>query len=205
MDDPVVPEGLGGRDIAEEQAGIPAMPVISPSEQVPDYPFTLVDGLSPTVGWIFRSQRKGGPVFAILRRTGLGSLKVVESFPLTEGGWAAAWQSLVRQSPAAVLRVSGVLEAREAAAVRTRAGHELDARTLITLRGVAYLGGHVPESAMTAGEQYDVRFLEDRLAVFAYLRADQLAEVLYGQIEHVEIGGPGLVKRAADSLAAGSA
>jgi hypothetical protein len=196
MGDPVVPEGPGGRDAApKEQAGIPAMPVISPNEQVSDYPYPLLDGVSPTVGWVFRSQAKGGPIFVILRRTGLGSLKVVESFPLTEGGWAAAWKSLVRQSPAAVPQVLGALEAREAATTRTRAGQELDARTLITLRGVAYLGGHVPESAITAGEQYDVRFLEDRLAVFGYRRADVLAEVTYGQVEHVEIGGPGLVKK----------
>jgi hypothetical protein len=195
MGDPVVPVGPGGRDAApKEQAGIPAMPIISPSEQVPDYPYPLLDGFSPTVGWVFRSQRKGGPIFVILRRAGLGSFKVVESFPLTEGGWAAAWQSLVRQSPAAVPQVLGALEAREAAVARTQAGQELDARTLITLRGVAYLGGHVPGSAITAGEQYDVRFLDDRLAVFAYLRADVLAEVPYGQVEQVEIGGPGLVK-----------
>jgi hypothetical protein len=31
----------------------------------------------------------------IVRRTGLGSLKVVDNFPLTEDGWARAWQSLV--------------------------------------------------------------------------------------------------------------
>ena len=50
-------------------------------------------------------------------------------------------------------------------------------------------------SAITPGERYDVRFLEDRLVVFACRRADVLAEVPYGQVEHVEIGGPGLVRR----------
>jgi hypothetical protein len=196
MGDSVVPEGSGGRDAApKEQAGIPAMPFIPPNEQISDYPFPLLDGVSSTVGWVFRSQVKGGPIFVILRRTALGSFKVVESFPMTEDGWATAWQSLVRQNPAVVPRLLANLEAREAFAERTRAGRELDARTLIILRGVAYLGGHVPESAITAGEQYDVRFLDDRLEVFAYLGADVLAEVPYGQVEHVEIGGPGLVKR----------
>jgi hypothetical protein len=87
------------------------------------------------------------------------------------------------------------LEAREAAAARTRGWQELDARTLVTLAEVAYLGGYLPESAITPGERYDVRFLEDRLTVFAYRRADVLAEVPYGQVEHVEIGGPGLIRR----------
>jgi Short C-terminal domain len=131
----------------------------------------------------------------IIRRTSLGSLKVGETFPLTEDGWATAWQSLARQNPGAIPRILAKLEAREAAAERFQVSSELEARTLVTLRRVAYLGGYVPESAITAGERYDVRFLDDRLAVFACRRAEVLAEVLYDQVEHVEIGGPGLVKR----------
>jgi hypothetical protein len=196
MGDPVVPEGPGTRYAArKEQAGIPAMPFIPPNEQILDYPSPLLDGLSPTLGYVFRAPAKGGPIFVIMRRTALGSFKVVESFPMTEDGWAAAWQSLLRQNAVGALRIRANLEAREAAAIRMRAGQELDARTLIILHGVAYLGGHVPDSAITAGEQYDVRFLEDRLAVFAYRRADVLAEVPYAQVEHVEIGGPGMVKK----------
>jgi hypothetical protein len=54
------------------------MPVISPSEQVLGGAYPLLDGVSPTIGWQFQPQAKGGPSFVILRRTGLGSLKVVE-------------------------------------------------------------------------------------------------------------------------------
>ena len=60
---------------------------------------------------------------------------------------------------------------------------------------MAYLGGYLPEPAITPGKRYDVRFLDDRLAVFACRRADVLVEVPYGQVEHVEIGGPGLISR----------
>jgi hypothetical protein len=81
------------------------VPVISPSEQVLGGAYPLLDGLSPTIGWEFRTQAKGGPVFVILRRTGLGSPKVTESFPLTEDGWARARQSLVTQNPAAAPQV----------------------------------------------------------------------------------------------------
>lgn len=202
MGDPVVPENPGGRDAkAREQAGVPAMPVILPSEQVPELPYPLLDRLSPTLGWHFRSAAKGGPSFVIMRRAGLGSLKVTESFPLTEQGWASAWQSLVRQNPAAAPQVLATLTAREADAARLRTPEadsgevfELDARSLVSLRGVAYLGGYVPESAITAGDRYDVRFFEDRFVVFAYRRTEVLAEVPYSQVEDVEIGGPGLVK-----------
>jgi hypothetical protein len=131
----------------------------------------------------------------IVRRTAfLDSLKVVETFPLTEDGWARAWQSLARQNPDAIPRILAKLEAREAAGARSQAASELAARTFITLHEVAYLGGYIPEPVITAGERYDVRFLENQLAVFACRRADALAEVPYGQVEHVEIGGPGLVK-----------
>ena len=71
---------------------------------------------------------------------------------------------------------------------------ELEARALGSLRGVAYLGGYVPESAITPGWLYDVLFLEDCLVVLAHRQANVLAEVPYAQVEDVAIGGPGLVK-----------
>lgn len=96
-------------------AEIPAMPDITPSEELADTPHPLVDGLSPTIGWQFRPQRKGGPAFMIIRRSALGSLKAVETFPLTEDGWASAWQSLIQQNPAAVPKALATLRARKAA------------------------------------------------------------------------------------------
>jgi|tagenome__1003787_1003787.scaffolds.fasta_scaffold20979327_4 hypothetical protein len=188
------------------------MPMISPSEQVLGGAYPLLDGLSPTIGWQFQPQAKGGTAFVILRRTGLGSLKVVEGFPLAEDGWARAWQSLVNQNPAAAPQVLAMLKAREADAKRLRSPAldssellELDARSIASLRDLVYLGGYVPESPITAGERCDVRFAGDRLLVFASLRANVLAEIPYSQVEDVEIGGPGLVKSGAGSPAAGSA
>lgn len=55
------------------------------------------DGFSPTIGR--QLGVKGGDSFVILRRTGLGSLKVTQSLPLTEDGRVLAWQSLVIQNP----------------------------------------------------------------------------------------------------------
>jgi hypothetical protein len=71
---------------------------------------------------------------------------------------------------------------------------ELEARAIGSLRGVAYLGGYLPESAITPGWLYDVLLLEDRLVVIVHRQANVLAEVPYSQIEDVGIGGPGLVK-----------
>jgi hypothetical protein len=205
MGDPYVQARPGGRHAAAreqpEVAAVPAMPVILPSEQVPGSPYPLVEGLNPTIGWNFRPPAKGGPVFALMRRTGLGTLKVVDTFPLNDDGWASAWQSLVRQDPAAAPQVLARLQARQAEAERRRAREadsrevsELDARALVSLREVAYLGGHVPGSAIRPSERYDVRFLDDRLVVSACRQAEVLTDVPYGQVEDVEIGGPGLVK-----------
>ena len=72
---------------------------------------------------------KGGLSFVILRRTRMGSLKVMESFPLTEAGWAHVWQSLATHNPAAVPQVLAKLNAREADTARLR-GPALDASAL---------------------------------------------------------------------------
>jgi hypothetical protein len=202
MGDPVVPERRGGRSTAAQgQAEVPAMPVIAPSEEVLGAPYPILDGLSLTLGWEFRSSAKGGPAFVIVRRTALGSLKVVDSFPLTEDGWTRAWQSLVRQNPSAGPQILARLAAREAEAAKLRVRDvdarevaELEAHALLSLRGVAYLGGYVPESPIKPGSIYDVLFLEDRLVVSAHGQAKALTEVHYSQVEDLEIGGPGLVK-----------
>ena len=202
MGDPMVPERPGGRHAAaREQAGIPAMPVISPSERDLGGAHPLLDGVSPTIGWQLQPQANGGLSFAILRRTGMGSLKVMESFPLTEAGWAHAWQSLATHNPAAVPQVLVKLKAREADTAKLRGPAldaskllELDARSMASMRDLVYLGGHVPESPIRAGERCDVRFVEDRLVVFASRRAEVLAEVPYSQVEDMEIGGPGMVR-----------
>lgn len=91
------------------------MPDIGTSEEVTDALSPLVDGLSPTIGWQFRRKDKGGPAFVIIRRSALGSLKIVETFPLTEDGWADAWQSLVQHNPIAVPQALAALKARKAA------------------------------------------------------------------------------------------
>jgi putative oligomerization/nucleic acid binding protein len=195
MEDPVIPERPGMHDAAPQVlAGIPSMPVIATSEQIWDYPFPLLNGFNPTIGWRFRPADLGGPVFAIMRRSALGPLKVVESFPLTEAGWSKAWRSLAKRNPAALPHVLAALEARQMAATGKQDLQALDARSVATLREVAYLGGYIPETVIAPGNLLDVRFLEDRLAVSAPHRADVLIEVPYGQVEHVQIGGPGLVR-----------
>jgi Short C-terminal domain len=134
----------------------------------------------------------------IIRRGAMGGLKVLESFPLTQGGWASAWQSLAAQNPAALPKVLARLRDRQAEAARLGSDspemNELDTQALASLRSVAYLGGYVPAGGLFPGQWYDVRFLRDQLLVFPSRQAEVLAQVPYSEIEDVEIGGPGLVR-----------
>jgi hypothetical protein len=78
------------------------MPEVLPDDEFKDVPYVLLDGVSPTIGWQFRPEKKGGPAFVIVRRSAFGMLKAVETFPLTENGWADAWQALLSHNPAVV-------------------------------------------------------------------------------------------------------
>jgi hypothetical protein len=210
MNDQTARRGLGRRDAAQELSEVPAMPVISPDEQAPDTLFPLLDGVSPTIGWQFRSRAKGGDAFVVIRRTGFGSLKVTESFPLTEEGWVSVWRSLAGQNPAAVTQIRAMLQAREDQAARLNQQDAdlrwlsgLDARAFVILHDMAYLGGYLPHPSITAGERCDVRFLADRFMVFAHRSAKVLAEVPYGGVQDVQIGGPGLVKKGGGFIGGG--
>ena len=74
----------------------------------------------------------------------------------------------------------------------SREVNELDARSLVTLHDVAYLGGYVPIPAIAVGQRYDVPFLGDRLLIVPRRRAEALAALPYSDVEDIEIGGPGL-------------
>jgi hypothetical protein len=176
------------------------MPLIRSFEQYVGAPYPLQDGASLTLGWQWRTERKGGPAFALISRNLVGAYKIREAFPLTEEGWAQAWDLLVALSPG---RAAGARQVLAERAVADRARQEeagetpeliaLDVESLAPVRGVTLLGGYAPEVDMLVGHQYDIRFREERLAVYRHRRPDLVIELPYAGIEAVDIGGPGLV------------
>src|SRR5215468_1908127 len=74
---------------------IPAMPTI-PRDELSPYRHTpyllLYSGRRHSIGW--QDNRKAGPSFVVARLGRLERIKVTERFPLTEQGWAEAWQVL---------------------------------------------------------------------------------------------------------------
>jgi hypothetical protein len=190
-----VPERPGGRHaLAATAAPVPAVPVIRKRELYYGSPYPLLDGTNPTIGWQAQPEAKGGVTFVLISRTLLGSLKVLEHFPPTEDGWAQAWQALIKANPDAAGRIRAKLIARAAEAGLSAEIADLDARSIACLSDVPYLGGYGAEAAISAGDHCDVRFLEDRLVVVPHRKATVLAEIPYGDVEALEVGGPGLIQ-----------
>jgi hypothetical protein len=97
----LVDPGAGPRwdDGADGVAATPAMPLIRSYEQNLGAPCPLQDGASPTLGWQWRADKKGGRAFGLITRTLSGSDKLREAIPLTQEGWAQAWDVLARLYP----------------------------------------------------------------------------------------------------------
>jgi uncharacterized protein YbjQ (UPF0145 family) len=123
MGDPGVPGYPGGRHaMTTAQVFTPPMPTIREGEKLSGgVPYPLIDGLPRTLGWQWRPGGGGGPVFVIIGRGVMGGYKILDSFPLSGDGWAAAWAALARDDPAAAEKVTAALARRaeqEAAAAR---------------------------------------------------------------------------------------
>jgi uncharacterized protein YbjQ (UPF0145 family) len=115
VSDVTEPRGPDGEPAFGGPAGsIPAMPRIRPRETGSDYPYPVLDGLPRTIGWQWLSAAKGGPVFVVIARGGLGGLKVLQRFPLTEDGWGRAWQWLAAADPDGARKIEARLLARQA-------------------------------------------------------------------------------------------
>jgi hypothetical protein len=192
MADRGVPDRAG--QPAGDARSVPAKPVVPAAELYRGDPYLLVQfGQRYSIGW--QDARKDGPCFVVVRISRLDTTKFLDRFPMTEAGWAKAWRALVRLDADAARAVAARLAAR-ATQERARAElAQLNAASTAYLPGVRFLGGYAPTAELAVGTPYDVRFLDDRLAVLLPGRVDALAEVPYTDIEMVDIGGPGLVQR----------
>jgi hypothetical protein len=173
---------------------IPLPPVVKPDEIWLGTPNVLVEGRY-SIGWQGRLEQKGGPSFVTVRRSALGTLKIVERYPLTEEGWAQAWRALVKLDSAMAQKILPVLAQRVEKADDFARRRKLYARSLAFLPLVVFIGGYLSEGELTAGQACELWFLEDRLSVFRQGSLKALVEFTYADVQAVEVGGPGLVKR----------
>jgi hypothetical protein len=172
---------------------VPAMPVPAPSE-LGSFAYLVHHSRHLSVGWQWRSDARGGSCFLVGRETLTGGLKVVRRFPFTERGWAHAWRYLLATDPTLARQLWTTLTDRAAADRKRIAVAELDQQAVASVLAVTLLGGYAPDAELPTGEQYDLRFLADRLIVVRAGQPEALLDLQYGSIEDVEIGGPGLVR-----------
>ena len=186
-------------------SSVPPRPVIMVSEWG-DWPCLLVHSRHLSIGWQNRPKQKGGQRYLVGRASPVtGATKVVERFPFTEEGWGKAWRFLLRRDKTLVEKIRAELESR-AAAERARAElAQLDAAALVNLKAVIFLGGYAADLALSPGQPYDVRFLTDRLTITQGGQTEALADVPYGDVEALEVGGPGIVSRLSRGRQAGMA
>jgi hypothetical protein len=71
---------------------------------------------------------------------------------------------------------------------------DLEARMLVRVPGVIFIGGYCSGAELNAGWAYQLRFLDDRLLLLSERGSAALAEVAYAGIREIVVGGPGLVK-----------
>jgi hypothetical protein len=94
-------------------ADVPAPPAVRLGEIWLDTPNALIDGGRYTIGWQGWPEKKGGPSYVTLRRSALGTFKIVERYPLTGEGWAQAWLAFAKLDSAAAEKVLPVLAHRK--------------------------------------------------------------------------------------------
>jgi hypothetical protein len=168
---------------AAELAVVPAMPVV-PKVDLYSAPHLLADhGIRHSLGW--QDHRKAGPSFVVASLNPLGGVKVTDRFPLTEEGWADAWRTLADLDPAAAAVVAKRLAALAALQDAAVALDALAEESMRTLPHVRFSGGS-GATRLISGQDYDVRFLSDRVSVCPSRSATAAAEIAYPDVEAVE-------------------
>ncbi len=163
---------------------LPSMPIVAPDDVYRGAPYVLLQSLRHCVGW--QDIGKTGPSFVVTTRRPGGGLKVLQRFPLSERGWAEAWQALSRIDASAAAAVAVRLAELEAGRRAAEALAALAARSSCYLASVSFDGGS-DGGSLTEGQRYDLRFLEDRLMVCAQRSTHALVELPYADTETVEV------------------
>jgi Short C-terminal domain len=145
-----------------------------------------------SLGW--QVDRKAGPSFVVVRLAWSTSAKVTARFPLTEQGWASAWQELTSVDPGAAAAIAPRLAAQAARDNAAAALDALDEESLCHLRRVTFKSGS-GGTPLAKDQAYELRFLADRVTVSLPRRLDPVLTIPYRDVEGVEVSGPGRVSK----------
>jgi hypothetical protein len=193
----------GSQDAPQVSAGlqpsIPAMPSVPPADVYRGRPRLLLEsGVRHSLGW--QNDRKAGPSVVVVRMSRPDRVQLKERFPLTEQGWAAAWRALSGLDADAAAAIGAKLAQIDAGKHAAAALVALNAETLRRLRHVTFNGGS-GAGPLTKGQAYDLRFLGDRIMVCLQGSATAIVEMLYRDVDTVEVSGSIPGKSAGELLA----
>jgi hypothetical protein len=182
---------VSGRELSR---GVPPRPFLRPQEWG-YWLFFVMPGHKPSIGWQYRAEAKGGPCYLVGRETVMGDRKILKRFPFTDYGWEQAWRFLAGSDAVQAERLRAELDQREAEDRVAVQLADLDSRAMASVLAVKLLGGYAPGVELTEDEYYDIRFLAEQLTVMSAGTAEILLDLPYGDVEDVDIGGPGEVSR----------
>jgi hypothetical protein len=174
------------RASAGQLASVPPVPSVPSHQLYRGTPFLLLEGPRHSIGW--QDARKAGPGFVVTIRRPVATIKVLQRFPLSEQGWADAWQLLSRIDASAASAVEARLAELEARRRAAEALAALTTQSLCYLRSVTYDGGS-GSGPLAKGQRYDLRFQDDRILVCTENSAHAFIELPYADVENVEVSG----------------
>jgi len=148
----------------------------------------LYSDVRRSIGW--QDDRKAGPSFVVARFGPLGRVTVKERFPFTEQGWVSAWRALAGVDPNAAAAIRAELARSERNRRSAASIAALDAESLGYLRRMTFNGGS-GAVGLAKGQDYDARFLDNRLMVCPPGSTDVIFEMPYREVEAVEVSGAG--------------
>jgi hypothetical protein len=183
------PPGEAPRASGKPPAVIPAMPSMPDSDLYSGATFLLADddaAVRHSIGW--DKDRKAGPGFVVARKRASGRATVIERFPLTEEGWAGAWQALSSLDESAAAAVAASLAKQAARKQATAARRALDDQSLCVVRYAVFKGGS-GAAPLTKGRAFDLRFMSDRIVACPPWPGEPIALLPYRDVETVEVSG----------------
>jgi hypothetical protein len=184
----VMPTGESNHDARKDQksasADVPPMPAVKHPLVTYVDPVAHDEKSHSGIGYRCWPAKKGGPAFAVYRRSSWDNYKVVsELYPPTEEGWTKAWQEYASINPEGAERV------RRALAPQGKNGN-----TLAFMGNVTFLGGYTPSAEIKPHSSYDLRFMRNHLAVLFRGGVRAAAELPYSDFIDMRVTGPGLIK-----------
>lgn len=136
------------------------------------------------IGYRCWPAKKGGPAFAVYRRSSWDNYKIVSKlYPPTEKGWVKAWREYETINPEGAERIRRVL------APQRKSGN-----VLAFLGSVTFLGGYTPKADLEERSSYDLKFMSNRLAILFPGGVHSEGELDYGDFIDMQVAGPGLIK-----------